>query len=248
MKKHLIPLIGVFFFINLILIIGIYFEYLQNWNFVSIVYAIFICIYWGNDEKGIIKTLFLLFAGSFLFYFEARSVILGLFLGILFIYYPVIGKILMGGLITLFFYLQHIDFFNPKKPVFLYKGKAFEQGRVEIWGKVLNTMSLQDHIWGLGGGIDYVSIIESKLSIHSGYLYIYTSYGMIGLLIMLIVFFQVWKRYKKHSKQALLIFYLIMFREFFELSLVTNNFVVEFVFWTIVLGILSSKKRKILIT
>lgn len=232
-------------FINIVLLLGVYFNVLQNLNFVSVVLMIFLCLFLSNFEFNFIKIVISIFSFSFLCYLETRSVILGLFLGVFLVYFPLTAVIIIFSLVVLFFYLYQISFFDTNTPFFLYNGKAFEQGRVVIWEKVLNSMNGTDHIWGLGGGVNYTTIIENHLSVHSGFLYIYSSYGIIGLILILLVIYQVWNKYRKHSKFALIIFYTLIFREFFEVTLFSNNFPISIVFWSILFGMSSFSSEEL---
>jgi len=118
-----------------------------------------------------------------------------------------------------------------------YTGKRAESGRFEIWYSILSAMMPQDYLIGMGGGLDYTPIIGEKLSPHSGYLYILSSYGIIGLFLFatsILLCTQIaWKNNDMVSVSLMLAMSL---REFFETTLIHNNFPLAIIFW----GILTS--------
>ena len=179
--------------------------------------------------------LFILLSGT-------RSALLGLMLS-LFIYYAFTQKfiikyfiLLLILVLTLFFLQQgYFDYLNSDsfaELVLNKTGKRIESGRFDIWMSIFSQMNLTDYIIGLGGGLDYEQIIRSKLSAHSGYVYIISSYGIIGLLLFsLASLFSLVHLFQKGYFYSFLLVTALLFREFFEVTLLHNSFPIALFFW-----------------
>ncbi|EGS6762228.1 O-antigen ligase family protein [Vibrio parahaemolyticus] len=139
---------------------------------------------------------------------------------------------------------QNIDYYNA---IFLdLTGKRLESGRIDIWMVLLNHLTFLDVIFGKGGGVDVGNVINEKLSAHSNYVYLIFTYGVIGLIMFLSVCFLLLSHLKKEKMYISMFFSLaLLFRDFFEVSLVHNNYPIAFFFWIIFLtSSLELKLRK----
>jgi O-antigen ligase len=176
-----------------------------------------------------------------------RSALLGFFVSLallLFLKSTWQAKVLqMAFFLFVFILLFAVGFFDylmsPEFAVFVMDvtGKRIESGRVEIWSTIFSTMSIKDWIIGIGGGYDLASIIGVTLSVHSGYIHILSSFGLIGLLLFFVLIFLFSRAsYKKGWAITFLMITALVVREFFEVSLLNNNFPVAIFFW----GILAS--------
>jgi len=125
-----------------------------------------------------------------------------------------------------------------------YTGKRFESGRLDIWMALLNSLTPFEWLLGKGGGISAGSILNSKLSAHSTYIYILFTYGLIGLLLFFTVIFSCVRKLLAMNMYMSVFFVLCLFiRDAFEVSIINNSFSISVFFW--VLYMTSSFERAI---
>lgn len=184
--------------------------------------------------------LFLVLSGT-------RSAMLGavvgggvlLFLRIRLLYKIVFFLVFSIFIVSLYFFgfIDYILSDDFSSAVAEHTGKRLESGRLQIWTSIFSSMKMQDWFFGIGGGFDLKSLIGLNLSAHSGYVYVLSSYGIVGLSVFLALsvttlFFLC----KKKWDYSFFLMVAFLIREFFETSLVNNNFPIAVMFW----GVLAS--------
>lgn len=211
-----------------------------NSNYIGVCGLIFLVVFFSKQTK--LYYLFSLLCFVFIVLSGTRSAILGLVVGyFLFKIFnlrtslrilSLIGFIILAILFFksgLYDYLSSDDF---AQLVIDKTGKRLESGRFEIWELIFSNMSFSNYIVGLGGGTDYEAIIGSKLSAHSGYVYIISSYGIVGLFLFAMAsIFSIIRLFKKGYYFSFLLFVALLFREFFEVTLLHNSFPIALFFW-----------------
>jgi hypothetical protein len=226
---------------------------------ISLIHAFVYIIFENNNFWGLYCLLFLLVGLSrirswiglflfisslfFLFFSGTRSAIFGFLFSIFllaFIRLNIAGKLFLSVTIGFAFWL--LDSFGIINYLFSSEfaslvmsltGKRIESGRFDLWKSIFHAMDdAFTYLIGFGGGVDYFDIVGLKLSPHSGYVYLLSSYGVFGLFLFLYSLVFVAK--DAYSKSRWISFILIIslsFREFFEVSLLHNNFSLALLFW-----------------
>ncbi len=122
--------------------------------------------------------------------------------------------------------------------IYHYTGKEFQSGRFEIWGSVLQEMKWHHYLFGLGGGYDFSELMPKRfrnLSLHSTYVYMLCSYGIVGLSLFLLLLTRILSKLMKKGKKVsafLLLFF--AFRDCFEITLVNNQMAIAALFWSLI--------------
>lgn len=78
-------------------------------------------------------------------------------------------------------------------------GKNFYSGRQVIWSSIINTDSIWEVIFGHGSSMKVSELIELDLSAHNSFVQIYFQNGLIGLSLILLLFYLVLDRATKSS-------------------------------------------------
>lgn len=130
--------------------------------------------------------------------------------------------------------LNDINFYND---LFLdYTGKRLESGRFDIWLALFDSLSFSEWIFGKGGGVTVEDILNIKLSAHSTYVYLIFTYGFVGIILFLLVYFSILLKLNDEKYYISIYFSLaLIIRDFFEVSLVHNNYPIAFFFWALFL-------------
>lgn len=211
-----------------------------NTNYIGVCGLIYCVFFLSKKTRFFYVLSFLCFL--IVFFSGTRSALLGLIVAYL-IYiifkqktYVKIASIGILSIVFFFFFKNgYYDYLNSDsfaQLVFDKTGKRLESGRFEIWNVIFSNMNIKDYIWGLGGGTDYEEIIGSKLSAHSGYVYIISSYGLVGLLFFLLSsIFSLINLFNKGYFFSFILFIALLFREFFEVTLLHNSFPIAVFFW-----------------
>ncbi|MNL35134.1 hypothetical protein D3C87_1571460 [compost metagenome] len=175
-----------------------------------------------------------------------RSILLGLLIGVVIVYYSFKSKTRSIWSIGFFFvcaifYLKFQDEISAiyqSLDLLSYTGKNLDTGRAEMWRGILGSMSTYDFLLG---GVDLKNVNElvspdgKILSAHNGYLSILASVGLLGVFFALLIPVTIISvTFEKNSPGSkILAVYVIVFfvREFFEVSLHGNNFPIAGAFW-----------------
>ena len=168
----------------------------------------------------------------------------GFFFSIGFVFFVAWCGFLIDDLLVFDFYALDSYFLDVT-------GKRFETGRIELWSEVLSSMNFTQLLVGMGGGVHEAALEtgEGILSPHSTYIYMVMCYGLVGLtfflLTVLALVFRLWR-------QGQYVFVAcatgLLFRDFFETSVVHNNFAASFLFWCFLLCWSIQAKRGSLIS
>jgi hypothetical protein len=242
-KKYINILVFILLVINVIQYLNL-FVIIDNPNSTAIInLLVFYLAYLYNENKFVKFALFILGAIVVLMC-DSRSVVLGLLIGLFSIYIykrKCLNIIVKMFFIILFFiiissagYILDIlmskDFDNL---VLLTTGKPFNTGRMLIWTNIFGQMKYPyDYILGLGGGYDYSQIITGGRSPHSGYIYVLSSYGIIGLSLFILLIYLLMKKILVNGyfvSAVLMILFVV--RESMEVVLLYNNMALALFFW-----------------
>lgn len=233
-------LVGGLLYVALALIHLFYQPIFLNSNYVGVCGLIF-SVFFLSKKTNIFYILAII-CFSIMIASGTRSAILGLVLA--YILYKILNQKPLMRIVSLFVIILTLVIFF-KSGVYDYinsdsfaqlvidkTGKRLESGRGDIWNLILSKMEFSDYIFGLGGGVSYENIIGSKLSAHSGYIYILSSYGLIGLFLFLSACIASIINFIKNSYYfSFLLFIALLFREFFEVTLLHNSFPIALFFW-----------------
>lgn len=233
-------LIGAFFYTLMAFIHFFVTPIFANSNYIGVCGLIFLVIFFSKQTKFFY--IFSLMCLGFIVLSGTRSAILGLVVGYflfkIFNLQKALRYLSLFFLIVitiLFFKSGFYDYLNSEdfaQLVIDKTGKRLESGRFEIWELIFSNMSFSNYIVGLGGGTDYEAIIGSKLSAHSGYVYIISSYGIVGLFLFAMAsLFSIIRLFKNGYYFSFLLFVALLFREFFEVTLLHNSFPIALFFW-----------------
>lgn len=233
-------LIGAFFYTLMAFIHFFVTPIFANSNYIGVCGLIFLVIFFSKQTK--IFYIFSLMCLGFIVLSGTRSAILGLVVGyFLFKIFNLqkalryLSLLFLIVVTILFFKSGFYDYLNSEdfaQLVIDKTGKRLESGRFEIWELIFSNMSFSNYIIGLGGGTNYEAIIGSKLSAHSGYVYIISSYGIVGLFLFAMAsIFSIIRLFKKGYYFSFLLFVALLFREFFEVTLLHNSFPIALFFW-----------------
>lgn len=258
-----IILMGMFFFSNFnfvkefgktLFLVGIAFilitffnfyglQFYYNTNYIGLCGLIFfICfISYGNKYAYFLAFLCLVL----IILSGTRSALLAIILS--FITYKILNSnkfvklsilVLLVSLVFAFFKMGVYEYLNSDAFAELLMektGKRLESGRVDIWTTIFSNMNNFDYLFGMGGGVDYTSLLGEKLSPHSNYVYLFSSYGIFGLLLFIfIALISAWNLYRKEYYYSFLLFVALLLRDFFEVTLVHNSFPVAFFVWAFI--------------
>lgn len=125
-----------------------------------------------------------------------------------------------------------------------YTGEQFYSGRDRLWSMIFASMKGHE-VFGMGFENNIFASYYIWCSTHNVYLFLYLNGGILLLGLFLIFLITIWRRicYNINSldgaKKAAYFLGLIIFMDF-ELFMVSNNFVVSFLWW-IVLAIPTNK-------
>lgn len=211
-----------------------------NTNYIGVCGLIFLVSF--LSQKKIIPYFLSLICIIIIIFSGTRSVLLGILIA--FFIYRVLklglkmrffSLIALGAAIFLFIHYGVYDYLNSDSFAQLVidkTGKRLESGRVEIWTLILARMDISDYIIGFGGGTNYINIIGSELSAHSGYIYILSSYGMVGLILFLAALLSTaLSMLNQKYYYSFILFVALVFRELFEVTLIHNSFPIALFFW-----------------
>lgn len=222
---------------------GLVFANKNYWSVMLLLYMVpclfFVKNYYLLFLLSILFLLFVILSGS-------RAVLVSVVVSYIIVFWFVSVKFSYKKIIKIFFLVvftwvlliflqsvyQNIDYYNS---LFLeLTGKRLESGRIEIWTTLINHLALLDVFFGKGGGVDVESVINEKLSAHSNYVYLLFAYGAAGLILFLSVC-TLSLSYLKREKMYISLFFSValLFRDFFEVSLVHNNYPIAFFFWVV---------------
>ena len=231
--------------ISLLSCLNIYDFFLNSNNagIITLVIGYFAFVF-NKSRKG--RFLIVILVSVLLLIWNSRSVILSIFLSVIIVEayrkmkckYVIIGCIFI--MIPLIIYsLQGIieNYYSPEldQTVLEYTGKRLDSGRLRIWNEIFQTMSPLANFIGLGGGYNYWGLIRDNISLHSGYIYIYASYGFIGLiLVSTLISLIIMRLLKDQAYFSACLFLIFVFREFFEVTLVYNNMALALLFWGVI--------------
>lgn len=111
-------------------------------------------------------------------------------------------------------------------------GKRFESGRFDIWMGLLNSLTPAEWLLGKGGGISAGSVLGTKLSAHSTYVYILFTYGLVGLFLLCVLLFSCIRKLLALNMYMSVFFVVcLLVRDVFEVSLINNSFSISMFFW-----------------
>lgn len=114
-------------------------------------------------------------------------------------------------------------------------GKRIESGRLDIWITIFSHMKPLDWLIGLGGGFDLESLIGMHLSEHSGYVRILSRYGIVGLLFFIVlIYLSATNLFRNKMTISFILLISFVIREFFEVTLINNNFPLAIMFWGVI--------------
>lgn len=126
----------------------------------------------------------------------------------------------------------------------IYTGKNFFSGRQLIWNSIITQIYQAPFI---GNGLSYTvgNIYDTQLSAHNWYLQILLQSGMIGLVLIVMLIFQIYKRLLKFlwcQKACLGAAFLLAFlsQQSFEIAFTQNHLSIGLIVWFI-LGMLSNR-------
>lgn len=215
----------------------------NNTNYIGVCGLIFFVIFASRQTKFFYILAFLCLILIFLS--GTRSAILGLVVGYflfkIFNFKGLLRFFLIFSLVIiciLFFNSGYYDYLNSDafaQAVIDKTGKRLESGRFEIWDLIFSRMDFFDYMFGLGGGTNYESILGSKLSAHSGYVYIISSYGVVGLFLFLMAsILSLIELFRNKYYFSFLLFVALLFREIFEVTLLHNSFPIALLFWVFI--------------
>lgn len=217
-------------------------EAYSNRNYLAVI-ACVICIltYYKFPKKHImiacISTVIFLLFGS-------RSVLLALSIAIMILYSVVKLKIRLKTILLLLtimiasgLYIVWDIIMSPEFNEFIFENtnKNFQSGRNLIWAAVFEYMKGIDWIIGVGGGIDHSIIVPERfelMSLHSTYIFMLFHYGIIGLGLLVILFYRLLNDLiTKGYLYSALIFLFFILRDFFEITLINNHMAMAVLFW-----------------
>ena len=146
--------------------------------------------------------------------------------------------ILLLIIIVLLPHLGNIGIFDLQKLSGVYLGKRLESGRIDMWIDLVK--SLKGNYWlGYGTGIEPSLIDGRGLSAHNLYIQVLFQQGVIGLLLLIVLFFSVTRalfvlRSNKLCKVTSVVFLGLLARDFFEVSIIQNNIIISIFIWSMI--------------
>lgn len=124
----------------------------------------------------------------------------------------------------------------------------FFSGRNILWNGIYSRMSgLYDVIFGLGLNSTGL-IVRSNISLHSLYVTIFSEGGLIFIIILGMLLYQIWKMLNEKndliSKAVMAIMIAILYKQSFDISLLENNICYAIVIWlSFASGFYESKEK-----
>lgn len=118
-----------------------------------------------------------------------------------------------------------------------YTGQRFFTGREDVWETILEVNN--DNVW-LGQGIGFdTAILNTELSTHNLYMYLFLEGGIVLVVLFLFFFYNIWRMYydaindeRVRWSAAFLLGGLIFLD--FELFGIINNIPLSLLFWFII--------------
>lgn len=146
----------------------------------------------------------------------------------------------IGFFITIIYpNLNKYSFFKPLSEFILkYTGKSLFTGRNKIWMKLGEI--IKGRIWlGHGSGVEPGTFLNTTLSAHNLYIQTGLQTGIIGILLLVLAMFFVWKSFlgaRKDIRTALAscFFISILIHQVFEVTLTQNQFGIGLLQWMII--------------
>lgn len=245
-------------FVLPLLLASLYFE-LINANTVggyAYFLAFFSLLYLIGYSKNFSKFRFLLIVSlmsAIIFFSETRSIFLAVaFSLITFLIWKVITRykilfhlyfllIIAFNFFATVLYpkLYMLDNFHKYNLLsYQYTGKSLLSGRNVIWENLVELIKLKPY-FGYGSGVNPRDFIESDLSAHNMYLHITLQVGVIGLSLLIIFLFFIWKSFWKNKQDPKVIlaacfFIGVLIYQLFEVTLTQNNFGLGLLQWVII--------------
>lgn len=122
--------------------------------------------------------------------------------------------------------------------VFQLTGKDILSGRDRIWPKLFAAIEKKP-LFGYGTGTTPANVMKTELSAHDLYLQTTLQSGIVGMLLLVIVFFIIWHRYRigesRITRISAAFFVGIIVHQIFEVSLTQNNFSYGMMQWFVIL-------------
>lgn len=124
-------------------------------------------------------------------------------------------------------------------------GKELYSGRELIWKAIIDATEGY-RIFGLGTKANTLTMLGLTLSAHNLYLQIFMQVGLIGILILILIFLKLWSNYrvvyifltnqklKKVTKLSASFLLGIMLHQMFEVTLTQNNLSIGVIQWFII--------------
>lgn len=184
---------------------------------------------------------------------DARSILLSMVFGLAtYLFWDFITKKKIRFNLY-FFMIAAINYFTIVIYPNLYKWKHFNTinnwslaltdkpimtGRNTIWSQLLDLISIEP-IFGHGSGVVPEDFLTTSLSAHNLYLQVGLQVGVVGVLLLVLFFFVIWKNYWKnnHDPRVKLIgsfFISIIIHQTFEVTLTQNQFSIGLIQWIII--------------
>lgn len=176
--------------------------------------------------------------------FGARSVLLGATLSAFVTYYTFylgskgakfVSKIMVIIFVTIvgMLFIQYLEDRTFLDNYLLnHTGKRLDSGRIEIWLYLLNFRTYKEFLIGTGEIVHFVSENGAILSAHSGFVFAFVKFGLIGTIFIIMILYLGMKNLI--VKNYIVSYYFataIIFREIFETTLFSNHFPLAFIFW-----------------
>lgn len=223
-----------------------------------------------NKIKKTIYTIIAFMALVLLLSTNSRSVLIAVFIIFLvylswnniikkkLIYYSFFSFVIFLMFCFIYYYprlYEYPNIFNVVNQVSAYFGKTFYSGRELIWKEIIDKIS-EHWIIGLGAGANTLTLLGQTIGTHNLYLQLLIQVGTIGIFILILMFFSLWKIYRKlyisfrNTKESKIIrlsasFLVgIMFHQMFEVTLTQNNLSIGVIQWFSILLPLSFIKMK----
>lgn len=198
--------------------------------------------------------LFILIAsGSIIFFSGTRSIFFAAFFSLLtFILWKLISSrkilfymyffvIIFMVFVTTFLYpkIKMLDNFEKYNYLSIkYTGKTLLSGRHTLWESLINIIEKQP-LLGYGSGVLPNDFIKTDLTSHNLYLQILLQVGLIGVLLLFLILFLIWKIFflQANNSKVMLVgcyFVGIITYQIFEVTLTQNNFGLGIIQWLII--------------
>jgi len=116
--------------------------------------------------------------------------------------------------------------------------KNLFSGRIEVWEQIFHKI-MEKPFLGYGVGVDARMFTEQRLTAHNFYLQVLLENGVVGLIIMLLVLFGIWKLLNRNLESfaarwsACFMLGLLVY-ENLELTLTQNNLSIAMFQWLII--------------